>query len=209
MISDSFGSTPLMWAVETGDIEIVKYLLNAEALLNACNKDGATALHLAISNRNEEVCTLLINQPNLDINVLQKTTSKSALMLAVLANQPDIVKLLASREDVQINAQDYKGRTALHYAVTRGKIIVEVLLQHPFITVDKLTVVGETPLEFAVYDGNLDVVKCLLDAKANLECGAPGIGTVLNRAIDYDKEHIVRELITRKADSNIKDQGRQ
>jgi serine/threonine-protein phosphatase 6 regulatory ankyrin repeat subunit B len=55
---DLFGSTALMNAVLSGDLDTVKVLLDKNADINVKDKDGKTALMLAESEDNIEIMKL-------------------------------------------------------------------------------------------------------------------------------------------------------
>ena len=61
---NQWGQTELMIAVEADDIDLAKRLLENKAHPNAASKDGQlnTALHLAATNENKELCELLIDK---------------------------------------------------------------------------------------------------------------------------------------------------
>ena len=59
--SDGLGSTPLMYAVDHNDRDIIIDLLNAGADANHQNLAGNTALHLAVAQRNGVNMTLLLD----------------------------------------------------------------------------------------------------------------------------------------------------
>ncbi len=65
---DGMGSTPLMYAVDHNDRDILLDLLTARADVNHANKIGNTALHLAVAQKNAVNCALLLDHganPNL------------------------------------------------------------------------------------------------------------------------------------------------
>lgn len=63
---DSKGYTPLFCAVEKSDLEMIKYLIEKGADVNAYNKNGATALHIAADL---EIVKLLVEKgAYLDVN---------------------------------------------------------------------------------------------------------------------------------------------
>ena len=61
---NQWGQTELMIAVEADDIDLARRLLENKAYPNATSKDGQlnTALHLAATNENKELCELLIDK---------------------------------------------------------------------------------------------------------------------------------------------------
>ena len=55
------GTTPLHWAVDVGDLELVQALLRAGAT-NAANRYGTTPLELAAENGNARIIDALLQR---------------------------------------------------------------------------------------------------------------------------------------------------
>ncbi|CAB0038727.1 unnamed protein product [Trichogramma brassicae] len=102
-------------------------------LLDAQDKEGKTALHLALENRHREVVQLLLERdanPN-----LANPEGSTALHLICKMHRPNaLIKLLFEISDeksqpVLIDAQDKEGKTALHLALENGHMeVVQLLL---------------------------------------------------------------------------------
>ena len=58
---DGMGSTPVMYAVDHNDRDILLDLLTARTDVNHANKIGNTALHLAVAQKNAVNCALLLD----------------------------------------------------------------------------------------------------------------------------------------------------
>jgi ankyrin repeat protein len=131
---DSNGNTLLHLEAGTyGELYMLRLLLACNAYVDVTNLARNTALHEAF-NRGDEALVkiqLLIDHgadpscPNID--------GDTPLHLAARTGpQPDLTKLLLENE-VDVNARDAKGNTALHIAITnleRSKDVVQVLLAH-------------------------------------------------------------------------------
>ncbi len=63
--------TPLMYACENGQIEVVKYLvsLKDKIKLNSRAKDGETALMKACQFDHRDIAMLLLKTENIDVNI--------------------------------------------------------------------------------------------------------------------------------------------
>ena len=88
-------------------------------------------------------------------------------------NRFHIVKMLVDA-GVNINAQDYEGQTAFHYAMDNWDI-AQLLIENSADVNKEDERKIYTPLCFAAYNGNVEVVKVLLEA-----------GTDVNK-LDKDK----------------------
>jgi ankyrin repeat protein len=86
-------------------------------------------LHLAARNGHTEVASMLLKQKTFDINSKSGGYGKTALMWACENGCEDVVKLLLSREDIEVNAKDDDGRTALMFACDNGHEGVVKLLR--------------------------------------------------------------------------------
>ncbi len=110
---------------------------------------------------------LLDNDPIFkDINVKQQVTGKTLLIYAVEFNKINLIKLLLSRNDINVNAKNNEGDTALHFA-TRGCFteIMKLLLAKPDLDVNAKDNEGRVALHYAAMLGQQDSVKLLLNNK--------------------------------------------
>ncbi|KAL2838471.1 ankyrin repeat-containing domain protein [Aspergillus pseudoustus] len=75
---------------------------------------------------------------------------RTPLMLAVIAERADVVRVILGRDDAGINARDFSGKAALHHAVTlKDSSITEMLLAYNGIDVNRPDRSGRTPLHTA------------------------------------------------------------
>lgn len=137
----------------------------------------------------------ILSNPNFDVNKtltfisqeeVKETTEKNALHVAVEKQKYEIVKLLLSRPEIDVNARynylkkDYTSsfdgseeKTALHIAIKKKNLeITKLLLNHPgidvnaqfrFIKKSKDKVSEKTALHLAIEENNLPILKILLD----------------------------------------------
>ena len=79
---------------------------------------------------------------------------KTILMEAVRDNNEPLVSLLLQQPGIQVNAEDHRGWTALHYAAfynnrEKGRKVIKLLLNFPGIDTEITNDDGETPLMLA------------------------------------------------------------
>lgn len=136
------GDTPLIAACRRGNVRVVRYLLENGADGRLTNKKQRTCLHY-VSKRSFSLLDYLmiaILMPILLLGyflMLQKRRQNAALMDAVLSSS------------VNVDAVDYKGNTALHYACQRkSSHLVPLLLERNCDTKIQNND-GETPLDIA------------------------------------------------------------
>ncbi|KAL6042836.1 Ankyrin repeat containing protein [Balamuthia mandrillaris] len=85
--------------------------------VNARNYKGQTPLHVCCSNGHPSLATVLMRQPDLDLNPVDDDML-TPLMLSAATEREAFLKLLLNEETVRhnINQQDKMGDTALHHA---------------------------------------------------------------------------------------------
>lgn len=111
-------------AIKSGDIRIVRDLLDRGADVNARNHYGQTALMLAAHAGYSEVVEILIaHRANLNITA---KFGLNALMLAVVAGHAEIARLLAKAgADLSLRgsgAPGFADKTAYDLALERGML---------------------------------------------------------------------------------------
>ena len=126
-IPDHKGNTPLFWAINEENVNIVQLLIDVGAFVNQQNYFGETPLYLAAARGNYEICLCLMNHGSeLNVGNLEGTTP---LHIACANGYKEIVKLLI-KYGAFVNVQDEEGDTPLHYAIREDKNeIVEILIK--------------------------------------------------------------------------------
>ena len=102
-------------------------------------------------------------------------------MMAASIGTPALTQIILGLNP-DLNAQDQRGRTALHFACRRGNLeIFDMLVESEEIDYDMQTNAGVTPLMMAVHSGNVKLVASCLNNNLN-----PFLKDGLERtAIDY------------------------
>ncbi|KAK3577675.1 hypothetical protein CHS0354_018718 [Potamilus streckersoni] len=123
-IQDHLGNTPLHTACQIGDSEIVSLLMcNVSSRLNTeiRNFDGLKCLHLAAFHNKTEVISILLNG-GADINAGDAKSGRTILHWAAECGKGELVDLLLSRKDVDVNSETYEGITAIELAEANGHL---------------------------------------------------------------------------------------
>ena len=121
------GETPFGIACKNGKFEVVKLLLNDKRVdMNKADTKGWTPFYLACLNGNIEVVKLLLNDERADLNKPSKYYNQTPFYITCdnghIEGQLEIVKyILASEREVNVNAKDEEGKTAIDIARERRK----------------------------------------------------------------------------------------
>ncbi len=116
--TDKEGETPLTKLSKLqcqNRIEIAKSIIDNSNILDKPNAFGDTPLLFAIRNKSPYLAKLFIKE-GADINIASKKDGKTALMLATLNKDKDLVRILCERH-AKRGVKDIKGYTALDYAI--------------------------------------------------------------------------------------------
>jgi TonB family protein len=161
--------------VEGSHKDVVEFLLDNKADVNARDGGGDTPLHLAMSMGTKDL----------------------------MAARREIAKmLLANKAD--INAKNNYGRTPLHTAVERGQQgLAEVLLADKA-DISSRDNIGFTPLHLAVYAGRKDMADFLLANKADIHAKDRDGDTPLHVAESFGNKPIAEFLLANRADEHAR-----
>jgi ankyrin repeat protein len=128
---DKRGETPLIRAVDAGDIEKVRLLIACGADINHEHKHGHTALILAIWRENNKLVELLLDR-GADIGYVNKNGETA--LIAVVSHRSRQINNLLSRFDAVIRGMDVffldegKYYSFLEKAYRESEEIIKLLL---------------------------------------------------------------------------------
>ncbi|MHC4534324.1 MAG: ankyrin repeat domain-containing protein [Planctomycetota bacterium] len=222
-VSDGHGYTPLHYAVQNNQKEIVHLLISKNANVTLKTRLGQTPLHIALDRGNKDIVELLLTK-GADINAADNTVNTS-LHNAARNGQRDIIGLLIDK-GADINATNKSNQTSLDIAVQQNhREIVELLLTNGAKAssifgaagVGDLATVkaflekgvdanargisrGWTALHIAAINGHKEVIKLLLENGADVNAGHNLNRTAAEYAIRGNHNDIVELLISKGAD---------
>jgi ankyrin repeat protein/L-ascorbate metabolism protein UlaG (beta-lactamase superfamily) len=124
---DEAGRTPLILAIEFGNMEAARALILRGADINLANSEGIVPMQIAVKKGSTDLIDLFIAK-KADLAVVEGRTGKSMLHEAALRGNSAIVsKLLAAGAPKAV--KDKEGYTALSYALKYGNKTTADLLR--------------------------------------------------------------------------------
>jgi ankyrin repeat protein len=196
--ADNGGNTPLLVAVRRGaSVDTVRKILDKNAVVNARNQEGDTALHLAVRNNNAAVGELLLSR-GAEI-FLQNAKGESPLYLTFYS--PGGYRQWMFNQIV-LSARDGTGNTILHYATqwAMDAAIPEIVAKGANLEAQNVT--GETPLFIAVHADSAPTVRALIGAGASLS-GRDTLGnSPLHAAVRWNAQAAAGVLLSSGIDVN-------
>jgi uncharacterized protein len=194
--------SPLMTAAAVGKASIVLYLLESGADVNLKDREGNTALSFA---KTGDIAKLLLDK-GAQADVVGRY-NRTPLNEAILDGKADVVEAILSAatkppQDVLDKALLAVGRvrTQTTSTIAHGaSLAITQALIKAGANVNYQPAEGEgrgAPLLEAVYSGNRDVVKAMLEAKANplLATNGPQKASLMTLALQQEDPEIVKLL---------------
>jgi ankyrin repeat protein len=158
--------TPLLSAVEMGDLKAVKAALAQKADVNAAGPDGTTPLHVAVQNDDLAVVEALI-AAGARVRAITRYGIEPLSLAALNGNAAVAERLLKAGADANITMPD--GQTPLMQAAKNGSPeAVKVMLAHGAKTDAVEKARGQNALMWAAAEGNVAAIRVLTEAGANI-----------------------------------------
>ncbi|KAG6882118.1 hypothetical protein C0993_011835 [Termitomyces sp. T159_Od127] len=200
-VKDLAGYSLTFLAAKNKHDDVLRYLFEKECGAKITNH--WSLLYIAAKRKEgDTVQMLLIN----DHDVNEKGSIGETVLHCMAQEENvdfDIIKMLIKYADT--NAMDYKGYTALHYAVKAGSInFVKFLLKHH---ADVNIKCSEPILLCAIESGNNNIIKLLLNTGANVTVQNSFAKTVLHFAAKSKNSEIMRNLLTQDQKPEINAMG--
>ncbi len=200
-----WGDAPLLGALEQGDHEIVRLLVEAGVDVNAAEGFGGnTPLHEAVAQGNGEIVKILV-AAGADVNAAG-SMSRTPLSLAAEEGATEIMQILlgsgpdadtpAGGEDKEAASTPSIGSEALYTAIAKGDVAMVRLLVEAGADVNAAEGFGgNTPLHEAVEQGDAEIVKILVEAGADVEAKGYFDSTPLSLAAEEGAAEIMQILL--------------
>jgi ankyrin repeat protein len=195
---DSAGNTMLHAAVRNRvSPERIGLILDQKTPVDARNREGETALHIAVRMNQRETGEYLISR---GANIFEANAAGvSPLYLALTASNGIRTWMI---NPTTIAAKDGFGNNMLHYAAQwKLNDAIPVIINNG-ISVEETNAAGETPLFLAIKTDSQSTIKALIDNKANLNTRDKQGNTALHAAVRWNAKDSVDLLISSGIDIN-------
>ncbi|XP_065169761.1 ankyrin repeat and death domain-containing protein 1A-like [Atheta coriaria] len=198
---NNYGRSPMHWASSRGNLDIMEMLIAAKCDIEARDKYGMRPLLMAAWHGHREAVRLLINT-----GACTNSNNKKLFTLLICAaknNRVDVIEfLLETLEDVNMDAVDMEGQTALFHAAMEGHAGVVQRLGENGAALDKRNKDSKTALHVASERGHAAVAEYLLAHDADVEAKDAGDNTSLHLAAQHQQTKLVQVLLDARANPN-------
>lgn len=197
---DNPGTTLLMKAAEKGNVELVKILLDYKASVPACDSCNEDIMSYAGAGGKIEIVEMLLERGAVLESKEIGRKRDSVLVKAIKCKHEELANYLIGK-GMDVNACDKDGVSLLKLACKRGlgSVVKELLDKGARIEDDGDSL--EFPIVSAISNGNLEVVKMLVEKVADVRLFSD---EPLIKAVRYKHKDIVKYLIEKGVDVNAK-----
>lgn len=193
--------TPLMFACENGNKDILSLLIEAGASLNCQNIDGNTALIIA-AHANHPAITEQLIKSKAEVNI-KNAEGNTALIFASSMGHNIIASQLI-KADAFLDSQNLHGSTALMFASEMGHSVIASQLIEEGADIDIMNNDGLNALIYASREKREDITSQLIKAGAALNNQNNVGDTALILASYCGHETIVSQLIQAGANLELR-----
>ena len=165
--ADNQGFTALHRSAKSGSYEIVKRLTDSGVDMYLKTKSEETRLHVAAAFGYLNVCELLINKHNFDVNMADNA-GFTALHRSAQSGSYELVKFFVNK-GTDIHLKTKGGENCFHISATYGHLNLwkTIINKHNF-KMDMANDGGWTALHFPTRNGSFELVKFLVDKVTNI-----------------------------------------
>ena len=136
-----------------GDLDLVSSVLASGGGVNIKDDVGMTGLMGAVKNNHNSIVRLLLEQPTVDLNCVDKC-GNTALHHAVFSGNVEGVQLLlADHRLTSVNGVNFIGRTPVMSAIyVENENCLRELVSHPSVDLDMMTMIWGDPENMARWE---------------------------------------------------------
>ncbi|KAI9335092.1 ankyrin repeat-containing domain protein [Obelidium mucronatum] len=161
------GSNPLLSAISSGSMDVVRLLVNLDAsLLQAVDSDGKNVLHAAASSNQFDCLKYLLGRPDCVKDLHLKTnTDDNVLSYAIYYDNVDMIAFLLYKDETLVNSTKGGKNVLIQAAYSGSWSSAKYLLsrQSTFnFMLDEKSVEGDTLAITAAATGQLEILEALI-----------------------------------------------
>ena len=186
---------------KAGGTDVYGNIMMAAAGSKFNNSNDKSPVDLTLLEKSAEnsakIMQMIINKVDKKL-INDSLEGKTPLIIAVGNSYIDTAKILIEN-GANINAVDFEGWSALSYAVNNGDIeIAKLLFENKAKIKDELLIAIKSP----IVESRIDMIKLLIDNKANINYADENGFNPLNIAIESGDMELTKFLITNGANVN-------
>lgn len=188
--------TPLHLAARWSDAKLIELLLHHNANIEQRNVIGRTPIFFAAESGNVNAINVLL-KANADINVKDKFGTTPLHIASVKGHLESVRALIAA--GAQINSIDVMENSPLFDAVSMNHYEVAEELINKHANINLYSIKDEVaPIHLAVKNGNLQMVKLLVENGADITINSPKYGSPIELAKKNNERNIINYLTSRE-----------
>lgn len=199
-------SSPLHLCCQFGLLQVLQALIDHGANVNSVDWENKTPLHVAIQNQYENIISVLLYHPNIDLRIRDKHGNTPFAAALTIRNHKAAQSIL-ERMPNAAEQIDNRGRNFLHLAIMKDDLESVLFLLAIQVDVNSRThdVNQLTPLHLAATSENEMLIRNLILAGARLNDRDSNQKTALHIATEKGRLGAVSALIQNGADFDALD----
>ncbi|KAH8747039.1 ankyrin repeat-containing domain protein [Diaporthe sp. PMI_573] len=204
-LGNEWGAPPVFTAIQRGDANMVRLLVESGAKTDAVDRAGSTAVHAMVNFNHSDLLPVLL-QHGFDIN-MQSKAGRTPVAFALQLKKFDLAQKLLNAGASLHAGPASKQWSLLHDATVMNNLDVLRFLLHvqkDAIPVNTLDHADMTPLMRAAWSGYLEAAAILIQHGADIEWRGPENRTALFIAVEYRRKEVVELLLSKGADVNVR-----
>ncbi len=191
---DKHGQNALFKAAETGNLALLRALLEHGVNPMQCDEAGEIPLSAALRCGHPAAANCLLGVTRNPAEVIDNQ-GRNLLHKAACGDVSSVARLLVQIHKIPVESHDADGHTALHIAAHYGSIkMVKYLVKELNANVNAIDKEGRTPIFSGAYDANLPTLKLLCELGADL-CWKDHQGMTVLQFASIRKEFEAEKLL--------------
>ena len=199
------GDTLLFAAIQDRHIETVRFLLDAGASVNHCDKNGDSPLSTAIRSGSEEIVQTLLDHKNIKVNICDRY-GLTPLHVACLRKKPNLAEMLleegAESWPLPLDSTKPQPSPPLMMCLEVSDLTTMKVLLDSGASPNAVDHKGDTALIKAIYNKQKDFAWLLLNYKPDLKIKNNHKNSALQYALQLNFCDIVKALVQKGLGAN-------